>query len=294
MSDHWRRPKRPPVGAVWGWFQTAAGRTATDFLIPGRALVLSPHQDDEVIGCGLLMVEKSKRGTPVAVAVATDGRRGWFSPTQRPTSRGIVEVRHHEWHQALDVLGVPQSDRIEFGFPDGELSGHENELVARITDLLQTMRPSQIFVTRPGDPHPDHRTLVRATRQAMDQTYGSGGSGRGATDDLGLRVVKRPQVFTYRVYPGEGLWPNGRPTRVSALAAVGQFARSAFGLTRQRPLLLRAPESAPRKATAIGAYESQRTLLGGELRFVWDTGVELYWPIDEGREDPPGPGEESA
>ena len=84
--------------------------------------MLSPHPDDETIGCGLLMAEKANRGIPVAVAVATDGRGGWYSPMPRPAPRDIAEIRHREWHRALDVLGVPQADRFELGLLDGELS----------------------------------------------------------------------------------------------------------------------------------------------------------------------------
>ena len=46
-------------------------------------------------------------------------------------------------------------------------------------------------------------------------------------------------------------------------------------------MLFRAPGSMPRKVAAIGAYDSQIGLLRGELRYVWDTGVELYWPMDD-------------
>ena len=35
------------------------------------------------------------------------------------------------------------------------------------------------------------------------------------------------------------------------------------------------------KVAAIGAYDSQSRLLLGELRYVWDTSVELYWPMDD-------------
>ena len=107
---------------MWGWAQIVAGRTATGALLPGAALVLSPHQDDETIGCGLLMAEKTNRGIPVAVAVATDGRAGWHSPTPRPSPNDIAEIRHREWHRALDALGVPRADRFELEFPDGELA----------------------------------------------------------------------------------------------------------------------------------------------------------------------------
>ena len=139
---------RPPIGAVWGWAQVLAGRTATGSLLPGGALVLSPHQDDETIGCGLLIAEKASRGIPIAVAVATDGRAGWFSATTRPDPDDITEIRHREWHQALDTLGVPPADRFELEFRDGELSDHEDELTEKLGDLFRNVRPSQVFVTR--------------------------------------------------------------------------------------------------------------------------------------------------
>jgi LmbE family N-acetylglucosaminyl deacetylase len=274
---------RPPIGAVWGWVQTVAGRTITDSLLPGGALVLSPHQDDETIGCGLLIAEKANRGIPVAVAVATDGRDGWYSPKPRPAPDEIAAIRHREWHRALDILAVPPARRFEFGFPDGELSDHESEVADRIRDLFRSLRPSQVFVTSSGDPHPDHRTLERAVRHAMaqidDSAPGVPHSGAGHASSLSP-VEPRPQAFIYRVYPGEGIWPDGRPPLVTVRAAIAQIARSIFGLAGRRPLLLRAPGSVATKVAAIDAYDSQRRLLNGELRYVWSTGVELYWAMD--------------
>ena len=247
--------------------------------------MLSPHQDDETIGCGLLMAEKANRGIPVAVAVATDGRFGWYSPAPSPPPNAIAEIRRLEWHRALDVLGVPRTDRFELNFPDGELKDHEDELANQIGDLLRNVRPSQVFVTRTGDPHPDHRALARAVGRAVDETYDSdpdsGGHRGGAPDGSRFGTVRtRPQVFTYRVYPGEGLWPHGRPSRRTLGTTAVQFARSTFGLTNRRALLLRAPESTATKVAAIGAYDSQIRLLNGELHYVWGTAVELYWPMD--------------
>jgi LmbE family N-acetylglucosaminyl deacetylase len=260
-----------------------AGRPATDSLLAGGALVLSPHYDDETIGCGLLMAERARRGIPAAVAVATDGRGGWFSTSPRPAPDDIVEIRRREWHRALDVLAVPRGDRFELGFPDGELGNHESELMGQIADLLRRVRPAQVFVSRPGDPNADHRVLARAARHAVAQTYESDlGSSHGdaAGGSSPCRIGPRPQVFTYRVYPGEGMWPEGRPLQVTAVASIAQLARSVLRLIGRRPLLLRAPRALPTKVAAIGAYDSQRRLLDGELRYVWSKNIELYWPMD--------------
>ena len=246
--------------------------------------MVSPHQDDETIGCGLLMAQKAKHGFPVAVAVATDGHAGWYSARPRPAAHEIAGIRHREWHRALDVLGVAQVDRLELNFPDGALSDHEDELTVRIGHVLQSLRPSQVFVTKPGDPHPDHRTLARAVGRSVDQIYGprSGGLPDGIAHSENLRPAEeRPQVFGYRVYPGEGLWPDGRPERITLGSTASRLVRSMIGLTHRRPLLFRASEAAATKVAAIDAYDSQMRLLAGELRYVWDTGVELYWPMDD-------------
>jgi LmbE family N-acetylglucosaminyl deacetylase len=275
---------RPPIGAFWGWAQVAMARNATEILIRGSALVLSPHADDETIGCGLLLAQMARGGHSTSVALGTDGGGGWYSATPRPTPEGIVEIRHGEWHRALDALEVPKQGRFEFGFTDGTLSDHEEEVAQRIGDLLRSLSPSQIFVTAPHDPHPDHRALSRATRLAVIDVYGAG----IGSDPYGEREVvpgdqqngSPPEVYTYRVYPQEGLWPDGHPAGATLPMTLVQFARSVLGLIRRRPLILRADRFRSDKTAAVEAYESQRGLLDGELRYVWRTGTELYRPMN--------------
>jgi LmbE family N-acetylglucosaminyl deacetylase len=246
--------------------------------------VLSPHPDDETIGCGLLLAEIARDGHSACVALATDGGGGWYSATPRPSPDSIVQIRHGEWHRALDALNVPKEGRFEFGFPDGTLSDREGELAERIGELLQSLSPSEVLVTKPSDPHPDHRALARAARRAVIDVYGSS---HEPVSEGGREAIRGdhangspPEVYTYRVYPVEGLWPDFHPPQASLAATLLRFARSVFGLIGRRPLILRAPRSQSDKREAIEAHESQRKLLDGELRYVWRTGVELYWPMN--------------
>ena len=280
---------RPPIGALWGWAQVALARNATKTLVRGTALVLSPHPDDETIGCGLLLAQMARGGHSTSVALATDGGGGWYSATPRPTPDDIVEIRNGEWHRALDALDVPKEGRFELGFADGTLSDHEREVAVRVGDLLRNLSPTQVFVTKPHDPHPDHQTLARATRRAVIDVYGPrprpGPDGGREAIPSDHPNGSPPEVYTYRVYPGEGLWPDGHPSRATLAMTLLQLARSVFGLIGQRPLILRSPRSRSDKTAAIEAYESQRKLLDGELRYVWRTGVELYRPMNM-RSDP--------
>jgi len=273
---------RPPVGAFWGWAQVALAKNAGTTLAQGTALVLSPHPDDETIGCGLLLARLARDGSPAAVGLATDGREGWFSVAPRPSADRIADVRIGEWHGALDALKVRRDRRFALRLPDGTLEDREDDVTAWITELLLSVSPSRIFVTRGFDEHPDHRTLFRAARRAVIATYGRRFDRDAASG--GVSPVDGndppPEIYTYRVYPVAGLWPDGRPSRVTLSATLVQFARSVFGLVGRRPLALRAPRCKPEKRLAVEAYESQRKLLNGELRYVWRTGVELYWKAD--------------
>lgn len=271
---------RPPIGAFWGWAQVTASRTSTAELVSGSALVLSPHPDDETIGCGLLVAEKVAAGQSVTLALATDGRAGWYSRQPRPSPEEIAVLRHHEWHRALDALGVPEDHRVELGFPDSALGSHEGDLVSRIAGLLHSLSPTQVFVAGRDDPHPDHRALARATRQAVVEVYGH--PSESATPGRPM-----PAVYSYRVYPGAGLWPEGHPPRATLVMTIRELGRSVVGLVRHRPSLLRAPGRRSAKVAAIRAHESQRLLLDGELRYVWGTGTELFQPVDVWRSDGP-------
>ena len=272
---------RPPIGALWGWAQVALARNATKTLVRGAVLVLSPHPDDETIGCGLLLAQMAREGHPTAVGLATDGRDGWYSVTPRPTADRIIEIRRGEWHRALDALNVPKDRRFELGLVDGTVRDHEDEVVEWISTLLRRLSPSQIFVTGPFDPHPDHRALFRAARRSMIDAYDSVPDSGFFPDKISSVHPKGlpPEIYSYRVYPGEGLWPDGRPSKVTVSATLLQLTRSVFRLIGQRPLVLRAAKSKPDKKAAVEAHESQRRLLNGELRYVWRTGVEIYRKI---------------
>ena len=283
---------RPTIGAFWGWAQVALARNATQTLVRGTALVLTPHPDDETIGCGLLLAEMARGGHSTCVALATDGGGGWYSAAPRPTTGTIVQIRHGEWHRALDALNVPKDGRFEFGFPDGALSDREGEVAERIGALLRSLSPSKVLVTKPSDPHSDHRALARATHQAVIDVYGSSheqASEGGREAIAGHTNGSPPEVYAYRVYPVEGLWPDGHPPQATLAMTLLRLARSVFGLIGRRPLILRAAMSRSDKRVAIEAHESQRKLLDGELRYVWRTGVELYWPMDV-RSDPSSSG----
>jgi LmbE family N-acetylglucosaminyl deacetylase/glycosyltransferase involved in cell wall biosynthesis len=119
-----------------------------------RLLVLAPHPDDEVIGCGGLIAQHLRENRVVRVVVATDGTRATGAAGDQEAYRTL---REDESRRGLSVLG---GGEIEFlRFPDRDL----NDAVAeKIAATLRSSRPDLICVPSPIEIHPDHANLSRA------------------------------------------------------------------------------------------------------------------------------------
>lgn len=122
-----------------------------------RAVVLAPHPDDEVFGCGAAIASLRERGSEVVVFLATDG--GGFSTDAAERAR-IAAVRLAESAAALGHLGGARL--VEGGAPDRGVAAQAGPLAARLRALFAEMRPDLVFVPAPCEIHPDHRGLTLA------------------------------------------------------------------------------------------------------------------------------------
>src|SRR5213596_481433 len=112
-----------------------------------RLLVLAPHPDDEVIGCGGLTALHLREGRRVRVVVATDGGEA-----------GEPAERQRESRAAVASLGNAD---VEFlNFPDRQLAG-SGGFAAALRDILVDFRPDLIAAPSAIEIHPDHLALSR-------------------------------------------------------------------------------------------------------------------------------------
>lgn len=82
----------------------------------GATLVLAPHPDDEVFGCGGAIMRHVRQGDEVKVIVITDGGLPLSEAHQR---MDYVAIRQQESKEAQAILGY---QHLEFlTFPDGQL-----------------------------------------------------------------------------------------------------------------------------------------------------------------------------
>ena len=133
-----------------------------------KVLVLAPHMDDEVIGCGGTLAKHIARGANVTVAFLTDGGAGAAVLMAGRESARLTETRTEEAHRALATLGVQRS--VFLGAEDGRLTSTP-PLAATLRALLLEHRFDLVYLPFFLEEHADHR----ATSQILlDAANGSG------------------------------------------------------------------------------------------------------------------------
>jgi LmbE family N-acetylglucosaminyl deacetylase len=136
-----------------------------------RLLVLAPHPDDEVIGCGGLVAQHLAEGRSVRVVVATDGGQAGVAATREEESRralgllsGVGDPARQKGSTSGDepAGGIAGATLDFLAFPDRELAAHRDDLSRRIAAVLREYKPDLILVASPIEFHPDHLALATA------------------------------------------------------------------------------------------------------------------------------------
>lgn len=126
-----------------------------------KALIISPHPDDESIGCGGTIRKHVVEGDEVRVVFLTSGEKGGHGlPPAETTAR-----REDEARAAGRILGT--APPVFWRQPDGGVRA-TGWLVDRLRTTVSEWRPDFVYVPHPGEMHPDHRAAARTVRRALD------------------------------------------------------------------------------------------------------------------------------
>jgi N-acetylglucosamine malate deacetylase 1 len=117
-----------------------------------RVVVLAPHMDDEVIGCGGALARHVACGAEITIVFLTDGRRG--GKALQPGSADIVATRKREARLALEELGI--ANMLYLDGEDGRLAAGAG-LDKSLRAALQDARPDIVYLPFFLEEHPDHR-----------------------------------------------------------------------------------------------------------------------------------------
>ncbi len=127
-----------------------------------RTVVISPHPDDETLGCGGLITFQRGQGVDVSVIAVTDGEGAY------PDVDGLDVKRRFEQESALVQLGVDASNIVRLYLPDRHVTDDESKLAKLLLPLMDS--DSLVVAPWPGDPHPDHEACGRAAAHAVLET----------------------------------------------------------------------------------------------------------------------------
>lgn len=125
-----------------------------------RILVLSPHPDDESIGCGGTLVQHIENGDEIYTIFLTSGEKGGHGLSEQET----LVTREQEAKAATAVLGIQKFDF--WRQVDGALRV-TSSLVTRLREIIIEWSPNYIYVTHDKEMHPDHRAAARLLKTSL-------------------------------------------------------------------------------------------------------------------------------
>lgn len=142
--------------------QGAPGETPAGQLPPAESLlVLAPHADDEVLGCGGTILRYLQDGSKVSIVYLTDGRFG-----------GVGNLSNQRRAEAIAVgRRLAGCEQIFWDFADGALESKYDSVAQRVAAEMSRLMPDLVFTPWLLDRHPDHSVTARAAAAAASR-YG--------------------------------------------------------------------------------------------------------------------------
>lgn len=123
--------------------------------MPQSMLIIAPHPDDEVLGCGGIIKKFTDHGIIVNVLVITRGKKEIYS------DKRIENVRK-EARNAHKLLGIENTMFLDFPAPDLDTISI-SELSVAISNIINKFKPVTIFIPHRGDIHHDHKAVFTAS-----------------------------------------------------------------------------------------------------------------------------------
>ena len=230
-------------------------------------LFINPHDDDVVIGAGLLVQLARKENVPVHILIVTDGSMGYCSAEEKPS---IAQIRRKETFDCYQMLGIPKENIVWLGYPDCRLNSYRGRRPAQRSDEtaiadfvglqnsftyhIRKTRPTQCFLPTSNDLHPDHKITHEEFLISIHHAPGA------IWPELGGPIEKIPYVHEIACYCN---FPSPPHLQIRTSQALLE-----------------------KKLAALGAFRSQRQIQAeidiiknaGPVEYIRDLHFKLYTP----------------
>jgi N-acetylglucosamine malate deacetylase 1 len=121
-------------------------------------LVVAPHCDDEILGCGGIIAKYVSQGCKVYIAIVTNGNLG---APELFSEEGTKKVRS-EALNSHRVLGVSETFFLDFPAPRLD-SIPAYKLSIAISKIINEKSIEVLYIPHRGDIHKDHRITYEAS-----------------------------------------------------------------------------------------------------------------------------------
>lgn len=150
-------------------FKLAKDDLKTQFVnkvVSGKILILSPHPDDEMIGCGGAIIKHLSNNDAIKVIHFTDGSGGFpddFKPSEIE-KKEMAKVRENEANEVKESFGI--DDVVFLKFKDSKLTASRS-LVNYLSQQVKDYNPDVIYAPSFLDTNPDHQETARCLSMAL-------------------------------------------------------------------------------------------------------------------------------
>ena len=120
-----------------------------------KILVISPHPDDETLGCGGTILRHKDIGDKIYWLIITniDIKNGW--------DKGIIEKRQREIEIVKEMYGFEKTFKLDYPTAKLDITPIQ-EIVKSISEVILEIEPGIIYLPNHSDVHTDHQITFKA------------------------------------------------------------------------------------------------------------------------------------
>ncbi len=118
-------------------------------------LIIAPHPDDEILGCGGTIIKHIKQNDEVYLCIMTKGDIKYYGD----------QTLHEKRQEVLKVAEFLKIKKVFFcDFIAAQLDTYpQNQINQKLREIIQEVRPHTIYLPHQGDLHRDHQITFQCT-----------------------------------------------------------------------------------------------------------------------------------
>lgn len=193
--------------------------TTPNPLIQEKALILVPHMDDEILGCGHLLASLADP-TNIHLLFATigDSLPAGIQPNEHEASPAAIEkARKEESLAGLALFGIAPRQCSFMDIQDGTLRNHESLIFKKTNAVIQRESITQLIAPFEFDQHQDHLALNRVAKRIY-------------LERKGIKLLEYFVYINYPLLPGKDIRTYCHPSTLTYVEPTSGKKRDALRL----------------------------------------------------------------